>query len=228
MTQVSRLVPPRCIDRLASSRCATRVMPPGNTCQRPSPSAMAYTRTMAGRGVTAPPPQMGAREKRKRSCTVQASGSSSTTAGRRSGGSSWMRERPPSRGYVLRRILSCSRSRTSCHAASSPHHQVGSEGKVSGWPPRRLAMAGRKPWIAGDSRNALPSALAITTWPLRAACSRPGTPRALSGRSSSGSHQSSSSRRMTPCTGSRPSTDFRYRRSPRTVRSPPSTSGRPR
>ena len=95
-------------------------------------------------------------------------------------------------------------------------------------PSRRWAIAGRKPWSAGDSRNALPSALASTTLPARTACSRPGTPSAESGRSSSGSHQSSSSRRSTPCTGSRPSTVFRYRRSSRTVRSPPSTSGTPR
>ena len=40
-TQVSRLVPPRCMETLASSRRATRVMPPGRSCQPPWPSATA-------------------------------------------------------------------------------------------------------------------------------------------------------------------------------------------
>ena len=40
-TQVSWLAPPRCIDTLLSSLRATRVMPPGSTCQRPRASAIA-------------------------------------------------------------------------------------------------------------------------------------------------------------------------------------------
>ena len=40
-TQVSRLVPPCCIDTDSGARVATRVRPPGSTCQRPPASAIA-------------------------------------------------------------------------------------------------------------------------------------------------------------------------------------------
>jgi hypothetical protein len=90
----------------------------------------------------------------------------------------------------LRRLSS-----TSARAGASPHHQVATEGMASSSPSRWRQMPGRKPGSAADSSRPEPSALATSTLPARTAPSRPGTPRAESARSSTGSQKSSSRRR---------------------------------
>ena len=77
---------------------------------------------------------------------------------------------------------------------------------------------------AGLCSKPLPNVLAIATVPARSALTNPGTPSMESPRNSSGSHQSSSTRRKITSTGSRPESVLRKTRSSRTVRSCPSTS----
>ena len=72
-------------------------------------------------------------------------------------------------------------------AGASPHHHVASAGKANVSPRSRSESAGKNPWSAPDSRMPLPSAFARSTLPARAAARSPGTPRAESARSSTGS-----------------------------------------
>jgi len=81
---------------------------------------------------------------------------------------------------------------------------------------------------APDSSTPEPIALASSTLPRRAQSVRPGTPSAESERSSSGSQKSSSWRRRIACTRRSPSTVLSQTLPPRTVRSLPSTSVKPR
>ncbi len=87
--------------------------------------------------------------------------------------------------------------------------------------------AGREAAPASPPRRR-PGALASATLPLRQASTRPGTPSVVSARSSSGSQKLSSTRRTITSTRRRPSSVFKCTRRSRTVRSAPSTSGKPR
>ena len=82
--------------------------------------------------------------------------------------------------------------------------------------------------MAAVSITPEPSALAIVTLPARAASTRPATPSDESLRSSSGSQKLSSSLRKMTSTGCRPSSVLMKTRRSRTVKSPPSTSVKPR
>ncbi|MNR17327.1 hypothetical protein D3C85_1339790 [compost metagenome] len=97
---------------------------------------------------------------------------------------------------------------SSC-AAASPHHQLDTAGRISVSSSSARAMPGRKPWIAGDSRNPAPGTLDTITLPARIASSSPGTPMVESLRSSSGSQNTSSSRRRITSTRSSPPNVFR-------------------
>jgi hypothetical protein len=57
-------------------------MPPGSTCQRPPRRRSRRHAPCGARAQCTPSPQIGAREKRSRPCTVQASGSSAIISGR--------------------------------------------------------------------------------------------------------------------------------------------------
>jgi hypothetical protein len=58
-TQVSALLPPRCMVAISSEPPAMRVRPPGSTRHEPGPSETANTRRMSERGVRRPPFQVG-------------------------------------------------------------------------------------------------------------------------------------------------------------------------
>ena len=110
-------------------------------------------------------------------------------------------------------------------------------GRTTRWRPTaaagpRRAGAGTAPaGTAGGRRSRSRPSRArwrSSTLPARAASTRPATPSDESLRSSSGSQKLSSSRRKMTSTGCRPSSVLMKTRRSRTVRSPPSTSVKPR
>ena len=113
------------------------------------------------------------------------------------------------------------------NAASSPHHQVSTDGSRSDWPSSRSHSSGRNGSSAGFSRTPEPRLFTTLTVPWRTHSTRPVTPSRESGRSSSASIQvESTRRRITSTSSSLPSTRIQTRPS-RTVRSLPSSSGKP-
>jgi len=126
-------------------------------------------------------------------------------------------------------MINRSRFSITCSSANgSPHHQVPTEGIFKGSSSRRWHRAGKNPSKAPDDSRLEPRLLAIKTLPRRAASIKPATPSTESVRSSSGSQKSSSTRRRMTCTRCRPD-NVLYQTMPlRTVRSLPSTSGKPR
>ena len=111
--------------------------------------------------------------------------------------------------------------------ASSPHHQVSTDGSRSGSPSRRSHSSGRNGSSAGFSSTPEPTVLTTLTVPCRTHSSSPVTPSREPGRSSSASIQvESTRRRITSTCSSLPSVRIHTRPS-RTVRSLPSSSGKP-
>ena len=109
-----------------------------------------------------------------------------------------------------------------------PHHRECGAARSKSSPRSRRDTAGRNSAKPGDSTSPLPIALARTARPCRTACTRPGVPSSAVPSSSSGSQRRSGTRRRSTSSGTSPPSVLRASRSSRTVRSPPSTSGKPR
>ena len=234
-TQVSLLPPPRCIETTCASpaagdaREAARHHARSRRVRRPPRSTRSTSCARHERGSSSHAGIVRERQPLLRDVARAAAPRSRADASSRAPAAS-SRRRTPARCAVPRegRLDRPGRRVAARTAArgSSPHHQVAHRRQRSSSPSRRAQSAGRNAVQRRRSRaSPLPSALATTTLPARTACTRPGTPSAESGRSSSGSQNSSSRRRRMHVhrLQALPASSGRARSS-RTVRSPPSTS----
>ncbi len=175
---------------------------------------------------------VGTVEGSRTSCPTQSSGRaiirarsrSSSSREHRPGTTGWI----PATGRTGRRMSSSRHASTWLREARRPHHQLSGPRRVSSSPSSGRANSPRSAVSAGFSRRPLPSGLSTATRPLRTASTRPGTPRREPGRSSTGSHHWSSTRRRITSTASRPVSDRSQTLLFSTSRSRPSTSGMPR
>ena len=116
--------------------------------------------------------------------------------------------KPGTRSAKAPAIATVGRARRALRSRSAgwPHHQVAMFGIFRSSPSRRRARLGRKPSSARDSSTPEPGMLATATPPARIASIRPGTPMREAALSSSGSHESASTRRNSTSARFRPAT----------------------
>ena len=205
---------------------------------QPSCVATTKTRSVKGRGSSRPERQTGMVERRTSSCATRSPPRrmSRASTARPVGGAELarahgLRAPRPVRdarpgGPQRQRIEPLEHVAAHLVLPAPPRRDVGNGERSS--PERRPASDGTKPIRPGLSSTPEPSALASVTAPPRTACTRPGTPSRDEASSSSGSANSESSRRTRTFIRFSPPTVRTWTAPSRTVRSPPSTSRKPR
>ena len=232
---MSLLPPPRCMETIGTSLRARHArQPAGHHGERSRPSPPRRSRKTTGRGSSRCRCQTGAVESATCSCATKSSGRARNRGGQRRllavARACGRRPVPAPRSETPASTTSWSRCSStycsSCALAAPPGRRPTAAAALR--PAGAGTSAGRNGRSAGVSITPVPSALATATLPARTASTSPATPRNESPRSSSGSQKLSSSRRKMTSTGCRPSSVLRKTRRSRTVRSPPSTSVKPR